>query len=428
MNMDSLLALMEDPNLLPPVQLDLLRKVAELAVHPTYIVGGFTRDLLLGKQVSDFDVVMEVDAISFAHKLAKRYGGKITAHAKFGTAKWYRNDGSFLDLITARSETYLHNAALPAVKFAGLTEDLLRRDFTINTLAVRIDGSHFGDLCDDPNGRKDLENGVVRVLHENSFLDDPTRMFRAVRYEQRYDFKIEPKTLSLIAAAHQVVERLSAQRIRHELDLILEERQAESMVARLAELGLLRVIHPDLPSQFSQIAMLYQKNTEFSGLQAIASRSGNENLFAPTREFMWLLWLATLPIQKIESINSRLRFGANLLKMLKSASELLKIAPRLSNSRPSQWVKQLDAFPSLSIAAVFVLSEETKIKSALLMYLHTWSQIKPFTTGADLIKRGLPAGPKYKETLWNLRAAWLDGGLTNQTQEDKLLTELLERK
>ena len=232
-------------------QLTLLRVVAEAAGTrqvPLYLVGGFVRDLLLGIPATDFDLVVEGDAIALAKVLAAQYGGRVTAHVRFGTAQWFLPDsnGHALDFISTRSETYKHSGALPTVKPGRLADDLARRDFTINTLALRIDGEHWGELHDELDGLDDLKHGLVRVLHSQSFLDDPTRLFRAVRYEQRYGFQIAPETLALIPPARPLIGSLSAERVRHELDLILEEEQAVAMLDRLAELDLLQPVHPAL--------------------------------------------------------------------------------------------------------------------------------------------------------------------------------------
>ena len=215
----------------PKDRLDLLRLLAaqaETRQMPLYIVGGSVRDLLLGRRLNDFDLIVEGDAIALGRALSSKYGGTVTAHSKFGTAKWFlpeslKSDHVTLDLISARSETYKHPAALPSVKRGRIADDLRRRDFTINALAIRLDGSHFGELRDDLDGAEDLHRGMIRVLHSRSFIDDPTRMYRAVRYAERYGFKIAEDTVILIPEARPFVEKLSAQRIWHELDLILEE-------------------------------------------------------------------------------------------------------------------------------------------------------------------------------------------------------------
>ena len=154
---------------------------------PLYIVGGSVRDLVLGHRLNDFDLTLEGNAIALARSLASKHGGTITAHIKFGTANWLlpdhlKIDHPTLDLVSARSETYKHPVALPTVKLGSIADDLRRRDFTINAMAIRLDGSHFGELRDDLNGMEDLQNGIIRILYPRSFIDDPTRMYRAVRY------------------------------------------------------------------------------------------------------------------------------------------------------------------------------------------------------------------------------------------------------
>ena len=195
---------------LSPQQFTLLKEVAGVAATrhlPLYLVGGFVRDLLLGMPATDFDLVVEGDAIPLARALAVKYGGRVTAHVRFGTAQWFRPGSGHhaLDFISTRSEIYKHPAALPTVSPGVLIDDLRRRDFTINTLALRLDGKHWGELCDELRGLDDLNLGLVRVLHPGSFMDDPTRIFRAVRYEQRYGFQIVPETLSLIPPARDLI-------------------------------------------------------------------------------------------------------------------------------------------------------------------------------------------------------------------------------
>src|SRR5687767_9779270 len=190
-------------------RLRLLHLVAEEATQrglPIYVVGGSVRDLALGLRINDFDLTVEGDAIALARALATKHGGGVTAHVKFGTAKWFLPKNlvpdvephGTLDLISARSEIYKYPAALPTVQFGTIEDDLRRRDFTVNAMAIRLDGAHFGELRDDLNGMDDLQKKVVRVLHSRSFLDDPTRMYRAVRYAVRYGFNIAEETLALI--------------------------------------------------------------------------------------------------------------------------------------------------------------------------------------------------------------------------------------
>ena len=218
---------------------------------------------MLGRVIKDFDFTMEGDAANLAEALLRKYAGRVVFHHRFGTATWTLDDSTFkrvnfplpgasefppfLDLISARSETYSQPGALPAVQRSTIGDDLRRRDFSMNAMALRLDGKNYGELVDPLGGQSDLERGLIRVLHDRSFIDDPTRMLRAVRYAGRYEFEIEARTLGLIDdEAKAVLSRLSGERLRHEFDLIFEEKNRAAMLNRLAELDLLRPIHPAL--------------------------------------------------------------------------------------------------------------------------------------------------------------------------------------
>ncbi|HSB01015.1 MAG TPA: CCA tRNA nucleotidyltransferase [Anaerolineales bacterium] len=417
---------------LPKDRWDLLQLVREEATQaglPLYIVGGSVRDLVLGRRLNDFDLTVEGEAIKLARLLASKHGGRVTAHSKFGTAKWFlpkhltpetltpfdaaqgRPDTSTpdaLDLISARSETYKHPAALPTVKPGSISDDLRRRDFTINALALRLDGPHFGELRDDLDGLEDLQKGIVRVLHPGSFIDDPTRLYRAVRYAGRYGFKIAEDTLALIPAARPFVAKLSAQRIRHELDLILDEPNAVSMLRRLDELGLLAPIHPAL--------------ADFDRSNLATLKSGDASL--QNRNSRWVLWLMHLTDQEIESLHERLHFTTSLLKILRSASLLNANLNAVVGLKPSQVVALLEGYSIKALEVVSCAVQDEQIKKILTKYLSEWWHVQPKATGHDLKKRGIPPGPKYAEILRRLRAAWLDGEVKTEEEEKALLDHL----
>ena len=398
-------------------RLRLLRLVADEATQhglPLYVVGGAVRDLVLGRPLNDFDLTVEGDAIALARLLAKKHGGGITAHTKFGTAKWFlpkelKEDHDTLDLVTARSESYKQPAALPTVAFGSIEDDLRRRDFTINAMAIRLDGDHFGELRDDLNGMDDLQRGIVRVLHPGSFIDDPTRMYRLVRYEGRYQFKIAEDTLALIPDARPFVEKLSPQRIRHELDLILDEPNAIAMLQRLDELDLLSCIQPAL-GNFGKSNLATLKSTD-PALQ--------------TRNSRWALWLMHLTDQEIEFIDERLHFTADLLKVLRSIALLEANLTAFIGLKPSEAVNMLEGYSFKALEVVSAALPEGETKNILTRYLSEWWHVKPKTTGHDLKKRGVPPGPKYNEILRRLRAAWLDGEVKMEEEEKKLLDSIL---
>ena len=218
-----------------------------------YIVGGFVRDLILGGAVREVDFVVEGDAIDFTQTVALRLGGRVTPHRRFGTAKW-RLPREFasacgwtvLDFVMARSESYARPAALPVVTRAAIGDDMLRRDFTINTLAICLDAEHAGDVLDSCGGAADLELRLLKVLHPRSFEDDPTRMLRAVRFAERLGCELAPGAVRLLEPACAHIAALSGDRVRHELQLVFEEKHPAKVLARLDGFGLLAAIHPAL--------------------------------------------------------------------------------------------------------------------------------------------------------------------------------------
>jgi tRNA nucleotidyltransferase (CCA-adding enzyme) len=409
----------------PPSRLSLLRQVAALSADlgfPAYLVGGFVRDALLEKPINDFDIVVEGDATKLGHALVKQFGGRVTVHAPFKTATWFipvvarspRHSAAddFIDLISARSETYEQPAALPTVMLGTLADDLRRRDFTINAMAVRLDGEHFGELTDPLGGRDDLERGVLRVLHPNSFIDDPTRLFRLVRYAGRYEFKIDSKSEALIPAALPFVDKLSPERLRHELDLIFEEENAVPMLEKLWALGIVQSVRPALPSD-----------------EATRGRVRCAIMVPPAVgnpvHFRWAVWLMGQASKEIRILSKRLHFSVDLLKKITAASSVFADLKPIASLRPSGCVRRLDGLPEDGIWAASVCAQP-EARAKLESYISTWKGMKPVTNGDTLEQMGVPFGPRRGEILWRLRAAWLDGEVTSEAGERLLLEKLMK--
>ena len=245
--------------------LTLIRYIGEEAAELSdrlYFVGGIVRDLLLGRPVVDVDLVVEGDAIQLSRGLTRMYGGEVRTHSRFGTAKWLLTPKVWrqvlptitaeeietlptsIDFVTARTEFYTQPTALPKVAWSSIKQDLHRRDFTINTLAISLSPGHWGELLDFYDGRADLRNGIIRVLHSLSFVDDPTRILRAARFEARLDFQLDPRSEALIADALPLLDRVSGGRIRHEMEQIFCEERPEAALTRLQELGALQQLDP----------------------------------------------------------------------------------------------------------------------------------------------------------------------------------------
>lgn len=434
---------------LPPARMALIQAVAEKSHEQhmaVYVVGGFVRDLLLNRPSPDFDVVVEGDAIALANKLMSCYGGRLVAHSRFGTAKWtiaeirpelaaaLASDSTSLnpqdlpeslDLISARTEFYDYPTALPAVERSSIKLDLHRRDFTINTMALRLDGRHYGELYDYWGGLRDLRSGLVRVLHSLSFVDDPTRMMRAVRFEQRFDFQIEERTAQLIAEARELTRQVSGDRLRHELNLVLAEQKAIAMLNRLQQLNLLSAISPALNWSGSQETLLNQALFgEINASWNLPEQLGNLSL---RQGLAFILWLMEFPVQDALDIAQRLRLPNDIQHGLAAAKQILQELPGLISRPPSQATYRLDEAPAVAlfIASLFPLADETRL--LLDRYREAWRNTWPVTDGNDLRQMGIQPGPHYRQILGGLRTAWLDGKISTVEEEKQLLHTLIEQ-
>lgn len=432
---------------LPKSRLAFLKLIAALAFEirmPIYIVGGFVRDLILDRPSIDFDVVVEGNAISLAKELEKRYGGHLVSHNRFGTAKWQisdirqeltrhlPDDGHYqsgdlpdnLDLISARTEFYEYPTALPTVERSSIKLDLHRRDFTINTLALRLDGRHYGELYDYWGGLNDLQHGSVRVLHSLSFVDDPTRMLRAVRFEQRFQFRIEERTLELIAEASDLLRQVSADRLRHEFDLILAEENATAMLARLDQLKLLPAIHPDLCWQPD-----WKERLEIALFNPLpADWELPENVgHTPARRFLaYLIWLTQFSYDSAMAVAHRLHFSRVFVQSMQSVFQLKNSMANWDSPKPSQVSRELESISPITLYALRIGGVSQDNVNLLDRYIIHWRKIQPLTSGEDLSRLGLQPGPVYRQILAQLRSAWLDGEISSAEGEQLLLTSLLK--
>ena len=410
----------------------LVKAEAERLGLPLYIVGGSVRDLLLGRLIKDLDFTVEGEAALLAEALLRKYAGRVVFHQRFGTATWTLDESTFkrvnmplpgpsefppfLDLISARSETYSQPGALPAVQRSTIDDDLRRRDFSINAMALRLDGQYYGELVDPLGGQADVDRGLIRILHDRSFIDDPTRMLRAVRYAGRYEFEIEPKTLGLIDdEAKAALSGLSGERLRHEFDLLFEEKNRAAMLNRLAGLDLLRPIHPSLQFTSPLLPLPDEVPSELGSFARPESLSFKQTLG-------WILWLMPLPVSDIEEISKRLDFPAPLAAAARAASNLFADLSSFRGWKPSQWTFHLDDLPALAVYAVFLVTKNENLRE----YLLTWRNIKPTINGNHLKQRGLEPGPRFAEILRRLRSAWLDGEVKNSEEERKFLDILVK--
>ena len=427
---EEIIALIE--NALPSPLLDLIREASETASqmgYALYFVGGFVRDLLLHIPNFDIDLVVEGDAIKLAKRLRRRVGGRVRSHARFGTAKLIFDNGGArygipaLDFVTARTEFYEHPTALPQVERSSIKQDLHRRDFTINTLAIRLDPEHYGELLDFYGGEQDLRNGLIRVLHSLSFVEDPTRTLRAVRFEQRLGFRIEPRTEELIANALGLLDRISGERIRHELILILQEEEPEKCLARLAGLKILGQIHPSL----NYDEWLRDK---FRQLRQIIGEVAWPGICAePVAVSLMYLALLTyrLSSAELETLIVRLkvpRDDANLLREV-SALRLVEEQIAADDHPPSAIVRWLERYTPQALFVLGVATDSPLVRHQVERYCREWRFVQSEIDGRYLKEMGLPPGPLFGQILRRLRDARLDGEVTTLEEEQELVEQLL---
>jgi tRNA nucleotidyltransferase (CCA-adding enzyme) len=421
----------------------LLRAIAEQAQQQhigLYAVGGFARDLLLDIPNHDIDLVVEGDAIALVRAIQGAYGGDMRYHAQFGTAKWLLDETvagalgvsyadarwpTFIDFVTARTEVYEQPSALPTVERSSIKMDLVRRDFTINTLAIRLSPEPFGELLDFYGGGQDLKDGLIRVLHSLSFVDDPTRMLRAARLEQRLNFRIEPRTEELILGAISLLERVSGDRLRHEFSLILAEMEPLRALSRLDELGVLAAIHP-------QFRIDDWARAAFNAVRDARATPPWPSLatFDNWRLTGFALFTSRLPEAELERFGRRLQFSRVNLNHLHHARAAIALLPDLSRDLPtSEVVRLLEPLDEVGWLAAWAAAPNGLARQQITRFAREWRFVKPTLSGSDLRDiTGIKPGPIYGRLLGRLRAAWLDGEISSPEEEMALLRRLLDEQ
>jgi tRNA nucleotidyltransferase (CCA-adding enzyme) len=381
-----------------------------------YLVGGTVRDVLLGETGFDVDIAVEGDAVGIARELAATLGGTLRVHERFGTAIVFYAGGQRVDVVTARRESYAAPGALPSVEHAALRDDLHRRDFTINAMAVSLSPGDFGQLFDPFEGRADLAAGTLRVLHEGSFVDDPTRIFRGIRYENRYGFRMDDETTELArtCVARGQVAGLSPARLRDELVLLLEEETTiDHSFERLTELGAASSIHDGIAAD-AEAARLVHRGRGLSQELEVDVPS-------------WRVGLAALS-RRVES--GPLRTWLAQLKLRRRDAELIAgavtIAPRLvdaarTGAPPSALVALAEPFAP--DAPLFALALDDV--PALRRYFTELRHVRLEITGADIAGLGLAESPRVGAILSELRRRKLDGELEARDSELAAARELI---
>lgn len=339
------------------------------------MAGGAVRDLLLARPVRDVDLVVEADGVRFARRLARRLDARLSEHPRFGTAALELPGGGRLDIATARAETYAHPGALPRVRPGGMAEDLARRDFTVNAMALSVEPGALR-LLDPHGGRRDLDRGILRMLHRDSPQDDPTRAFRAVLYANRLGLRVEPATRGWIREAVRAgaFDRISGDRLRREIARILSEPNRAAAVGRMSRLGLTAVVHPTLSADSRTRARLRR-----------AERLAGSSPAGATWMAYLLVWAADLGEEESRQVATRLNLPRG------PAGALRRWPQRRRQAR--SWGAALSADEALAAAALWsgraaaALSRSIRIR------------------GRDLVTAGIPPGPAIGRALEATRSA-----------------------
>jgi tRNA nucleotidyltransferase (CCA-adding enzyme) len=382
--------------------LDPVARIADDSGFKAYLVGGPVRDRLLGAPITDLDITVVGDATAVAARLAADINGRLTVHQRFGTATVAAGSVT-IDLVTARRETYRSPGALPDVEPGDIQDDLARRDFTINAMAMALPGL-TEELVDPHGGKSDLDAGLIRLLHPGSFHDDPTRILRALRYAARFGFAIDAETARIMseALADRALATLTGDRLRHELGRTLQESEPLAALRLAQDCGALQAIHPALTA--SHLA-----------------EAGGERA-AP------LTWLAALvwPLSANEgaALSSRLNTPSDWTRVITDTATIRGMAPALGAAgwdtlKPSDVCALLDGLaPDALRGATMMAGREAADRIA--RYLSEWWSVAPRLRGNDLLALEVPAGPTVGEALRELRKARLDG-VTHSVQDEENL-------
>ena len=385
---------------------NLCRELSETIaqVESVYIVGGVVRDLILGREPGDADLSVVGDAGAFSRALAGRLGAARPTESEFLTFKITLGNTSegatSIDVVTARAETYPEPAALPDVVPSSIKDDLERRDFTVNSMGISLSDSDWGNLVDPMNGLGDIMRKRIRVLHDASFIDDPTRLFRAVRYAVRLDFSIDSTTKSLIDDSLGKVDRLSGARLRNEFELMLGEPKRVEILHEAEDLGLLAAISPGL---------------------RIGSRSLEVMESGASTRFEDLLALSTFGLTQAEAEQVAKRFDGPEMwtKTIRGNPELADLVAVLDRSdiRRSEVAEILDSVPLQSIRAYIAAGPPLPRRDRMIEYIDKIRFERPEITGDDLIAAGIEEGPVIGQLIDIVRRARLDGQVKTKQEE-----------
>ena len=404
--------------------LQLLKDIGETASRidtPAYLIGGIVRDILLDKPNHDIDIVAEGNGIELANSMMETHGGEVVEHESFGTATWNTPSGLSIDMVSSRLEYYEQPAALPEVETSILVDDLQRRDFTINAMAIRLNAETFGELIDPFGGRQDLRDKKIKILHNISFIEDPTRVFRAVRFEERFGFTMDEQTEKLALESIDKVIHLSPQRINEEMIRLFTEGRPQEVIRRLFELNVWQQFGIDEKQLGASV-------TAASDLEKIYNEQVRKisNLTIGERPSWFNYFL--LPFYCNDSLYAAEKFTLrkNRRKLLEEITSLQRTNQWGACDQPGDYHVFLHDYSDEAILFILV-ADHVAQSEAVIDYLYKRHTLGQLMTGADLMKAGLKPGPTFAKILLLLEVNQLNGDVSTKTDAQAWLDEYLCR-
>jgi len=398
---------------------------AEESQMSLFLVGGCVRDLILNTPNLDIDLVVEGNGIIFAKAFATHHHARVKVHDRFGTATVTFPNSHKLDVATARTEYYEFPTALPTVEQSSIKKDLYRRDFTINTLAICLNRHRLGELVDFYGGQRDLHDKTIRVLHSLSFIEDPTRVFRAIRFQQRLGFRLGKETSTLIKGAVKMdlFHRLSKSRLLDELILLLSEREPRKALEQLAEFDLLKFIHPQLKwsSQLTHLLKAIEESLEWYTLLYL------DRPIDPWVVY-WMALMDMLPAKAVRDILLRFPFPQRQVKKLewsgRKSTTLLRQWDKRPSLKPAQIYRLLCDLPDEALILLMAKSSSESIKRQISAFLTSYQRLHPLLNGTDLKAMGMKPGPRFRKILDTLLDARLNGEVKTESEERDFVRKL----
>ena len=411
---------------------DVLNKIGEIGDRldfPVFMVGGIVRDLFLGIKNYDLDIVVEGEGIKFARELSRDLGGRTKSHEKFGTAIVILADDFKIDVATARREFYEYPAAFPKVELSSIKKDLYRRDFTINAMAIQLNEKLFGKLIDFFGGQKDLRIGIIRVLYNLSFVEDPARIIRAIRFEQRYNFKMNKTTEDFLkkAIGDKLLSRLRKKRITEELILILKEENPLKSLKRMEELGALKYILPELELNEETVERLNKVKDNFDFWTRDIPDEKIE---------LWVIYFCCLirnlkkgQLQRIyKKLIIKQKFIDKINYCYLNLDQIIKMISQKTKISPSVIYLTLKGLPNEVLFLAMTESDTNIAKERINNYFRKYKKESLYISGNELKELQVKPGPIYSQILNKLLCAQLDGEVKNKRDEIRFVKNILKER